>query len=160
MNTENFQSEVFQQFDRKWALLTAGARDSFNTMTISWGGMGTLWGRPVITVYVRPNRYTYGFMNDNEYFTVSFYPETYRHDLGVLGSLSGRDGDKLAKTSLTPAELSHGVTFREAELTFLCKKLYSQDLDTASIPDEILSECYADEPVHRLYIGEVVEVLE
>ena len=52
--------------------------------------MGTLWSKPVVTVYVKPVRYTYGFMNDSEYFTVSFYPEEYRKALGIMGSQSGR----------------------------------------------------------------------
>ena len=161
MDLKNFKTEIFSQFDRKWALLTAGTMKNYNTMTISWGGMGTLWGRSVITVYVRPSRYTYGYMNDNDYFTVSFYPESYRKDLGVLGSLSGRDGDKVSRTSLTPAEASRSsVTFREAERTFVCRKLYAQDLDPAAIPEETKSEFYDDSSFHRVYIGKVVELLE
>ena len=160
MTTKNIKTEIFNQFDKKWALLTAGTLENFNTMTVSWGGMGTLWGKPVITVYVRPNRYTYGYMNDNDYFTVSFYPEMYRKDLGILGSLSGRDGDKVVKTCLTPVEVPHGMTFREAEATFVCHKLYAQDMDGTIIPDQVMAEFYASEPIHRIYIGEVVEVLE
>ncbi len=85
-----FTTDVFSVFDRKWALLTAGDKDSFNTMTISWGGLGTLWGRPVASVYVRQSRYTHAFLDENDYFTVSFYPEERRKTLGVLGSRSGR----------------------------------------------------------------------
>ena len=58
-------------------------------MTISWGGLGTLWGKPVATVYVRESRYTHEFMDREDYFTVSFYPESCRRTLGVLGSKSG-----------------------------------------------------------------------
>ena len=88
-----FQTEIFSQFDKKWALLTAGDKENFNTMTISWGGLGTLWGRPVATTYVRTSRYTHDYMDQNDYFTVSFYPEEYKPVLGVLGSKSGRDMD-------------------------------------------------------------------
>ena len=118
---EELKLNVFDQFDKKWALLTAGTPDSFNTMTISWGGFGTLWSKPVTTVYVKPVRYTYEFMEKNEFFTVSFFPEQYRKDLALLGSKSGRDGDKLALTSLTPVELEQGTGFREAELTVICR---------------------------------------
>ena len=90
-----FQTEIFSLFGEKWALLTAGTKDSFNSMTIGWGGMGTLWGKPVITVYVKPTRYTYKFMNDSDYFTVSFYPEENRKALAVMSSKSGRDCDKV-----------------------------------------------------------------
>ena len=75
-----FTTDIFAQFDKKWALLCAGTKEKHNTMTISWGGMGTLWSKPVVTVYVKPCRYTYGFMNENDYFTVSFTRKsTKRH---------------------------------------------------------------------------------
>ena len=81
-----FNTDIFSQFDKKWALLTAGDKDNFNTMTVSWGGLGTLWGKSVATVYVRTSRYTHEYMDNNEYFTISFYPEEYKKTLGVLGS--------------------------------------------------------------------------
>ena len=63
-----FTTDIFSQFDKKWALLTAGDKENFNTMTVSWGGLGTIWGKPVATVYVRKSRYTHEFMEDNDYF--------------------------------------------------------------------------------------------
>lgn len=155
----HLEADVFQKFDRQWALVTAGTVAHYNTMTIGWGGLGTLWSRPVATVYVRPNRYTYEFMEQSDYFTVSFFPEDCRPALSLLGTRSGRDGDKVAQAGLTPLALEQGVTFREAETTLLCRKLYWQDLDSARVPAEVLRQFYADEPLHRMYIGEVVEVI-
>lgn len=153
-------ANIFEQFDKKWALLTAGTEGSFNTMTISWGGLGTLWSRPVATVYVKPCRYTYEFMERNDYFTVSFFPEDYKKDLGLLGSKSGRDGDKLALTSLHAKPLENGMGFAEAELTLVCKKLYFQDLDASRIPEDALDRYYKTEAPHRMYIGEVVDIIK
>lgn len=150
--------DALTQFDRQWALLTAGTIERFNTMTISWGGLGTLWNMPVATVYVRPSRYTYEFMEENDFFTVSFYPDAFRGDLGVLGSKSGRDGDKVALTGLTPVPLDGGVTFAQAEVTLVCRKLYSQDLLRERLPADVAETFYPDEAPHRLYIGEVVEI--
>lgn len=155
----HLEADVFQKFDRQWALVTAGTAAHYNTMTVSWGGLGTLWSRPVATVYVRPNRYTYEFMEQSDYFTVSFFPGDCRPALTLLGTRSGRDGDKVAQAGLTPLALEQGVTFREAETTLLCRKLYWQDLDPARVPAEVLRQFYADEPLHRMYIGEVVEVI-
>ena len=90
-----FTTDVLSVFDKKWALLTAEDKEKFNTMTVSWGGLGTLWNKPVATVYVRTSRYTHDFMDSNDYFTVSFYPEEFKKQLGVLGSKSGRDMDKM-----------------------------------------------------------------
>ena len=79
-----FETDIFSQFDKRWALLTAGTIDNFNMMTISWGGLGTLWNKPVATVYVRTSRYTHDFMDDNDCFTISFYPDQYKKMLGAI----------------------------------------------------------------------------
>ncbi|MBQ8814532.1 MAG: flavin reductase [Lachnospiraceae bacterium] len=150
---------IYGVFDGSWALLTAGTEEKYNTMTISWGGMGTLWGKRVATVYVRPNRYTYEFMENNDYFTISFYPEEYKKDLTILGTKSGRDCDKVALTELKAKSVENSMTFEQATLTLVCKKLYWQDMDEEKIPKEAMERFFATEPVHRMYIGEVVEIL-
>ena len=152
-------TDIFKQVDKKWALLTAGSMERFNTMTISWGGLGTLWNKPVASVYVRTSRYTHDFMDEAEHFTVSFFPEEYKKTLGVLGSKSGRDMDKMHVDGLTAVEAGDSVTFAEAEVTLLCKKMFRQQLDVANIPAEIVSQYYDGDAPHDLYIGEVVEIL-
>ena len=154
-----FNTEIFSQFNDKWALLCAGTKDYFNAMTISWGGMGTLWSRDVVTVYVKPVRYTWQYMEKNDYFTVSFYPEKYRHDLSIMGSKSGRDCDKVALTALTPKALANGVTFEQAEATIVCRKIYWQDLDRGAMPPEVAATYYKTEEPHRMYVGEVVDII-
>ena len=155
----SFAMDIFEQFDKKWALLTAGSMEKFNTMTISWGGLGTLWGKPVATVYVRQSRYTHEFMDNGEYFTVSFYPESCRKILGVLGSKSGREMDKMKDSGLTPEKAGETVTFHEAEVTLVCRKLFRQTLDPANIPADIVKQYYEGQADHDMYIGEVVDIL-
>lgn len=154
-----FTTEIFSQFDKKWALLTAGDKENFNTMTVSWGGLGTIWGKPVATVYVRTSRYTHDFMDNNEYFTVSFYPEDCKKVLGVLGSKSGRDMDKIHDSGLTAKELSQSVTFEEAEVTFVCRKLFRQRLEKENMVPEVAKQFYDGDALHDMFIGEVVEIL-
>lgn len=154
-----FNTNIFEQYDKKWALLTAGDKDKFNTMTISWGGLGTLWNKPVATVYVRTSRYTNEFMKDNDYFTVSFYPDECKKVLGVLGSKSGRDMDKIHESGLTPKEVENGVTFAEAEVTLVCRKLISQRLEPENMIPEIAKQFYENEAQHDMYVGEVVAIL-
>lgn len=165
MDLKNFQLAPLYAIDQEWALLTAGVKEKFNTMTISWGGLGTIWNKPVVTVYVKPIRYTYEFMESNEYFTISFYDEKYKRDLGILGSKSGRNLDKVALTKLTPEFLENTTSFKEAKLTIVCKKIYFQDLDinnidTNSIPQSEVDRFYKEEPMHRMYIGEVVDIID
>ena len=155
-----FKTDIFSQFDKKWALLSAGPKADHNTMTISWGSMGTLWNKPIVTVYVKPIRYTSKFMHENEYFTVSFLPEEYRKALLTMGSITGRHHtDKDAAAGLTVKDLGNAVTYEEAELTFVCRKIYFQDMITTHMPPEIVEEMYTPDEPHTLYIGEVVDII-
>ncbi|MBQ3864384.1 MAG: flavin reductase [Clostridia bacterium] len=154
-----FTMDIFKQFDKKWALLTAGTEESFNTMTISWGGMGTIWNKPAVTVYVRESRYTHEFMDGNDYFTVSFYPEQYKKELGVLGSRSGRNMDKMTVSGLTAMKAGESMTFKEAEVTLVCKKLYKQRLLPENMPKDVVDTMYADNDIHDMYIGEIVDMI-
>ena len=157
--------DVFSMFNDRWALVTAGSLEDYNTMTIGWGSLGTIWGpphkgKPIVTVYVSPARYTHSYLEENDYFTVSFFPEEYRKDLAILGSRSGRDGDKVALTALEPVAVEHGVDFRQAELTFVCKKLYSHQFELEQVPTEVADWIYTRVPPHTMFIGEVVDVIE
>lgn len=154
-----FTTDILSVFDKKWALLTAGKEDSFNTMTVSWGGLGTIWNKPVATVYVRTSRYTHDFMDANEYFTVSFYPEECRKALGVLGSKSGRDMDKMKDSGLTPVRTGESMSFKEAEVTIVCKKIFKQQLETANMPKEVAKAMYEGQAPHDMYIGEIVDII-
>lgn len=160
MNLKEFKIAPLYKLDKEWALLTTGNKDKYNTMTISWGGFGTLWHKPVVTVYIRPNRYTYELLQDNDIFTLSFYEDDYKKDLGLLGSKSGREDDKISQTKLNVEFLDKGITFKEANLTIICKKIYNQDLDINNIGDEIKNKFYSNEPVHRMFIGEVLDIID
>jgi hypothetical protein len=74
----------------------------YNAMTVGWGSLGTMWGRPFVQVVVRPSRYTYEFMEQYDTFTLGAFPEEYRDAMLLLGTKSGRDGDKIGESGLTP----------------------------------------------------------
>ena len=165
MNYIEKSYDVFQMFNDRWALVTAGDISNFNTMTIAWGSMGTIWGpphkgKPILTVYVSPARYTHSFLEQNNFFTVSFFSEEYRRDLSILGSRSGRDGDKVALTALEPVAVEHGVDFKQADLTFVCKKLYSHQFEKEQVPADVADWIYTRVPLHTMFIGEIVDVIE
>lgn len=158
--------EAFNIFDRDWGLATAGTLEDFDGCTIGWGSMGEIWGlpnqsRPIITVYVNPLRMTADYMLDHEYFSVSFFPKEYRKDLAILGSKSKRETDKFALTSLTPQEHSGTVIFAEADLTFICRKLYWEQFNESHMADDV-REFYGKhgQPPHYEFIGEVKEVID
>ncbi len=155
--------KVFDMFNNQWALATAGDIAHFNTCTIAWGSLGTIWGGPgggksIVTIYINPDRYTYDFLKESDTFTVEFFPPEYRKALGYLGSHSGRDGDKVAAAGLTPKAIGNGVTFAEASLTFLCKKLYQGTFEREGLADEINNGIYKNWQPHWMFVGEILEV--
>lgn len=146
-------------FDKDWMALAVGKENDMNAMTISWGSMGELWQRPVITVYVSSDRYTHSFMERNEYFTVTAFPKKSRSALQYIGTHSGRDGDKLKAAGLTPefTELGNPV-FKEANLAMECRIIYSAPFDPERM-DSIARQIYDNGMgIHTMYIGEIVNV--
>ena len=155
--------KVFDMFNNQWALVTAGTADHYNTCTIAWGSLGTIWGGPnrgraIVTVYVNPDRYTWEFLKNSDTFTVDWFPPQYGKALGYLGSHSGRDEDKVASAGLTPKELSGGVTFEEANLTFVCHKLYQGEFQRSGLANEINHGIYEDWNPHWMFVGEIIDV--
>ena len=162
IDVKTLELNPFVMLDDEWALLTAGNQKKFNTMTISWGSMGVMWGKPVFTVVVRPQRYTKEFVDNNDIFTVSFYPDKYKKALGILGTKSGRDTDKISESALTPLYMDDTVAFEEAHTIFICKKLHGgQQLDPSTFIDASLdSTIYPGKDYHFYYTGEIVKVLQ
>ncbi len=154
---------VFSLFDDQWLLLTAGSleKDDFNTMTISWGSMGIMWNKPFVQVVVRPTRYTYQFMNRYEYFTLCAFDESYRAALTLLGTRSGRDGNKIKDSGLTPISFldEKSVAFKEAQLILGCKKIYWSDLEPQNFLSPDIHLNYAAHDYHRVYYGEIVQIV-
>ena len=161
ISSNDLNESAFRIIGKEWMLITAGTMESWNTMTASWGGMGELWFKPVVFTFIRPSRYTLGFVEKKPTFTLSFFDETHRKTLNFCGANSGRDCDKAAETGLTPFATQEGsVAFEEARIVLECRKMYFQDLN----PDQFLvpeiEGNYPDQDYHRMYIGEVIRVLK
>ncbi len=157
----DIDGNLIRQIASDWMLVTAGDRQKFNTMTANWGGMGYLWNKHVVFVFVRPERYTYQFMENSDGFTLSFFEEKYRDALNLCGAKSGRDCDKVAEASLTPHFTEQGYpVFREARMVLECRKLYAETLSKSSfIDDEPLKIHYSTKGgIHKMYIAEIVKV--
>ena len=147
-----------KMFQKDWALVTAGDAKAYNPMTVSWGSVGSLWGKEVVTVYIRKSRYTHDFMEEKDGFTVSFYPQEYREALSLCGRESGREMDKAKEAHLRPVFDPMGVYFEGASLTLFCKKLYRDSFQEKLMPPEI-KKFYEDNDFHDFYIGEIIMVL-
>lgn len=157
ISPRDIADNLFERIGGDWLLLCAGTEVDCNAMTCSWGQAGILWNKPVATVYVRPSRYTRQFMEREDRFSLSFFaPGSQRNALNIMGSKSGRDGDKVAEAGLC-VRLFDGVpAFEEATLVLVCRKLYVQDMEEACFLNPATVETnYPGKDFHRMYVGEI-----
>jgi len=168
--------KVFDMFSHQMALVTAGNIENFNGCTVGWGSLGNIWSRagsvcPIVTVYVYPSRYTFEYLKANDTFTVCFFPKEYRKAMGYMGTHSGRNENKVKAAGLTPIALGDSVAYEEANLTFLCKKLYQHEFVKEDLAQEI-HEYYKASPsvypldangdwqTHYMFVGEIMEEVD
>ncbi len=163
LDIKNLVVDPIHRIANDWMLITAGDdRSGYNTMTASWGHLGSIWGHnsglPTAVIYVRPQRYTKEFVDREPLYTLCFFGPEYKKTLGYLGSHSGRDGDKVAAAGLTPV-FGEGYTyFAEADLVLVCRKLYRAPiLEEGFLDRDVLEDCYPKRDFHDLYIGQIVK---
>jgi len=152
------QLSGFQWF-RDAQLLCAGNKEKSNAMTIGWGGIGTLWRKTALTVYVAERRYTKEFMDNSEYFTVMTFDVKDSKVLNYMGTKSGRDGDKAQALGLHTAYTAKGTPYyTEATMVIECKMMYAAPFDPQGFKSDVPKQMYANFPagIHSMYIGEVV----
>lgn len=142
----------------QWLVLTAGTLDDCNMMTVSWGSIGCMWSKPIAQIVVRPQRHTRKYLEQSASFTLCAFPEKYREDLRTLGTLSGKDGEKLAKTALTlrGSKRISAPSYHEASLILECRKIYCQDINPSGFIDKTIQDHYPANDYHRIYFGEIL----
>ena len=149
--------DPFKKIGEEWALFGVSAKGEANAMTVSWGEAGVLWNKPIFTAFIRPTRFTYTLAEKTDMATLSFFPEEYRRTLSYFGRVSGRDEDKLATL---PHKTENGIlTFDDAKLTLVGKKLYYTDIDPNNFIDNAIDMNY-DNDYHRVYYYEITDVIE
>lgn len=158
---EEMNFNPFQRIGADWMLITAGDEKKFNTMTASWGGAGVIWGKNVVTCYIRPQRYTKEFVDSHDTFTLSFFGTGHRDALNLCGTVSGRDRDKVKESGLTPFFPDGTPAFEEADLVLVCRKLYVDAMPPENFIDKSNdAKFYPQKDYHTLYIGEILKAYQ
>lgn len=161
ISIEEFMENPFKLIGKDWMLITAQKDDKINTMTASWGGLGVIWNKNVVTVYIRNSRYTKEFIDSENRFSLCVLPETYRKELGYCGKVSGRDEDKIAKCGFTVGHNNGVPFFKESRIVINCKKLYAQQMEYDCFTEEgenLPNTFYADNDWHVMYIAEIENI--
>lgn len=169
---DQLQMNPFTLIGGQWLLVAAGNQENgYNAMTASWGHIGSMWkrpgrkmpaymGLPTAVVYLRPQRYTKEFVDREEIFTLSVFDESFKSALSYLGTHSGRDGDKIAETGLTPVFAEGTTYFAEAKMVLVCRKVYHAPLQADGFVDTtILDASYPGRDMHEMYVGEIMKIL-
>ena len=156
---EQLEINPFEKIGKEWALVSAGSRKKANTMTISWGGVGVLWGKNVAFIFIRDSRYTKEFIDNNDFFSVSFLNDQYRDALNYCGSHSGKDENKLKNAGLNWNYKLSIPFVDEGNLILLCQKLSATKINEDSFLAPEIKKWYADGDMHTMYVAEILEVL-
>ena len=163
VNEEKVLDNVIDEFKNNWALVCAKKKDgTFNMCTIAWGSIGELWSKNVVTVYVKPIRYTNDFLLEDDYFTVTFFDDKGKDALKICGTKSGRDINKVEAANLKVVELENGITFEGFKRVYVCKKIYQEQFKKECFVDseDVINKYYKEEPYHYFYIGQIVKTIE
>ena len=136
-------------------------KEKANPITIAWGGLGVLWGKPMCSIFIHKSRYSKGIADDSPYFSVCCFAKEYKPiAIDYFGSASGRNEDKIAKSGFTLLHDEGVPYFKEAELVILCKKMGQTDFDKDKISEDKIKKWYEKDGVHTIYFGEIVKVLK
>lgn len=150
----------FTTIGDEWMLVTAGDKEKYNMMTASWGGVGVMWRKNVSFIVIRPQRYTLEFLEDKEYYSLTFFDSKYKSALNYCGSHSGRDVNKEKETNLTPVFEEPAPYFSEGKLVLICRKMHKQVLEPSGFLDDTIdSQFYSQKDYHLCFVGEIVNVL-
>ena len=157
---QEIQDTPSELIGKEWLLVAANKDGKSNAMTASWGAVGEMWGKSVVMIVIRPQRYTKEFVDTRDTFTLSFYPAEKKDALSYLGKVSGRDEDKVKKVGFTPAFTNGNAYFEEAELVLVCRKMSRTPLRPEQFLDETVDgRWYPNKDYHEMYIAEVIDVL-
>lgn len=121
----NLDKSFVQNLSNNWALVTSGASDNYNMMTVNWGGIGFLWNKPVLFIFIRPERYTFEFIEKYDYFSLSFLKDDFSNVHEVCGMQSGRYINKIKETNLNPIITKMVVCYLKKAYSLLNAKKYT-----------------------------------
>ena len=157
---EELNKSAFQLIGNDWMLIAAEKDNKVNAMTASWGGFGVMWGKNVVYIVLRPQRYTKEFVDNSNTFSISFLGSEYKKLLSYFGSVSGRDEDKIEKSKLTVNHLEDTPYFEQGNIVLICKKLYAQEFKPECfIQTDLDEKWYSEKDYHTMYVAEIEKTL-
>ena len=141
-------------------LLVAESEGKTNAMTIGWGGIGVMWGKPVLFTVVRPERFTHELLCATDRYSVCALPKEHKSALSHCGSVCGRDRDKLSECGLTVEKIAGAPVVSESSLAIVCSKLSATPFQPDQISDEVGKWYGSHGGYHTIFIGEIKKIVK
>lgn len=152
-----------EKISKEWFAITTEVDGKPNAMTAGWGGIGHIWGKNAVFIFVRESRYTKELLDNSDTFSCCFFDpneKSSRSTLKILGSISGRSEDKIKECRL---DINHmmGIPFiDQSNFAILCKKMAAVNIDPDDFTMENINpDWYKDGDYHTMYIGQIVDIL-
>lgn len=156
---KDLELNPFTSIGKDAFLLCTESKEGRNIMTVGWASLGFLWGRPTITIYVRPTRYTHKILENSSTFSCVFLSKEYKKVISYAGTASGSYEDKIKGSGLSLKTINDEktgksyFTFKEADLTLTCTKAYKADLKEKNFIDKTIITHYPEKDFHTEYIA-------
>jgi flavin reductase (DIM6/NTAB) family NADH-FMN oxidoreductase RutF len=162
MYIQQKEGVIMAEVGKEMGIFTAGTGARHNGCTVMYGAVGMIWSKPVYFAFIKPERYTWNFVKDSEYFTVSYFPDELKDIHKVYGFKSGRDIDKAKEAGITPEFLEHGIGYKEAREIYVCKIIYVDQMKRELEPDDVVAKYNDPKDMiygesHYMIIGEIVD---
>lgn len=159
---EDFNENIWDLVGKDWMLVSGGDVDNHNAMTASWGGFGVMFNKNIAWCVIRPQRHTKKFIDTNDYFTLTFFDKKYQKVLlDIYGKKSGADTDKDKEAGFTPinTDTANTVSYKEAKITIVCRKLLGNPITETSFSDKsVIETWYPEKDFHTFYMGEIISI--
>ena len=128
-----------------------------------WGTISNTFAKPIFTVFVKPERYTYEFIEKSNIFTVSYIDEKLYNKFLPYGTQSGKDINKEEVSGTNIKFLDDGgITFEEAIEVYVCKLIAKLHPTEKDVHQDIIDlyngnlKVYFSTNPHGVYIGEII----
>jgi len=158
--TGNFDNvnKLFDSLKKGGAFLVAGRDEVANPMTIGWATVGIIWGKPVLTVLVRPSRHTFSLISKHDEFVVCVPEPGMSKELSICGTRSGRDIDKFAECGFTKENgLKVSVPhIAQCPMHYECRIVHRNNVSRETLINGLDSQYYPDGDFHTVFYGEML----
>lgn len=162
LNFTHYLRKTLEMMDDPGLLLLSGNANESNVMTIGWGTIGIIWGKPIFCVLVRPSRYTDSFIKKYNEFTVNVPLPRMEKIALYCGTVSGRNYNKFKEKNITllPGKKVKCPTIKECDIVYECRVIHKNSIMPAELIPEISPKYYPKGDYHTVYFGEILAVYE